>query len=93
MFSLSGSEEDTDSSPAWIHRLEAIEIAGLGICQQYLAHRRLTFNRIVPFSYQVRAAGKDRKHRKPLNEWPIVDGSSSLLNETYDLQRPTLSES
>jgi len=32
---LIGDEEDPDFRPAWIHRLEAIEIAGLGIRQQY----------------------------------------------------------
>jgi hypothetical protein len=42
MFSLSGSEEDPNSSPVWIHRLEAIEIAGLGIRQQYHCCRKLT---------------------------------------------------
>jgi hypothetical protein len=30
------------SSPAWIPRMKAVEIAGLGIRQQYLARRRLT---------------------------------------------------
>src|SRR5215510_9234039 len=42
ILSLIGSEEDPDFRPAWIHRLEAIEIAGLGIRQQYPACRKLT---------------------------------------------------
>jgi hypothetical protein len=66
---------------------------GFGEGQGIFAFLRSFSASALPFGHQVRAVGKDRKHRKPLNEVAYRVGSGSLLNETYDPQRPTLRES
>jgi len=53
---LSGSEEDLDFRSAWIHRLEAIEIAGLGIRQQYPVRPKLTIDRNLELTPQLEMA-------------------------------------
>jgi lysophospholipase L1-like esterase len=45
------------SSLAWIPRLEGVEIAGLGIRQQYLASRRHTKNELCDDGLHVNAKG------------------------------------
>jgi hypothetical protein len=41
---------------------------GFGEGQGIFAFFTLVFRKHTPFDHQIRAVGKDRKHREPLNE-------------------------